>query len=420
MPNTIHHRDPRVTELAPSGAGLRVAVPTRYASGQLASPIPLSSLPLPRVLRTLLALAVLAGTLVWILGPCVPRVDLGPAVSVVGRTGADVVLIERPTGTPRWWAAPASARGAAAARPLPAGILGRPALAATGEIFGLVRNGLVRLELTADEVIQHEALSLPQVPGPLRLVGLDGGDAPVLADGQGRLHVRFDGAWTPLATEAAVAECADPSQIVLSPVGRVLAYPGAEGWTLWLWGPDGPRSLAAPGSGGEAAVFAPDGTCLVVEGRTDGLRRLMLSNGSLEFMALGNLGTSRRVPFSAGFRGDPPVLIAPQRDFEGIVHVFQTQVVNEMRVSLTTGGHHHYAPVVSLDGRSVAYLQAPFDEDGDDAIVESLYVHDFEKGHAVKCLKRRALPGPGRGPLFVGHSPVVALIADGRAILVRP
>ena len=136
-------------------------------------------------------------------------------------------------------------------------------------------------------------------------------------------------------------------------------------------------------------------------------------------MASGNLGFSTRVPFSAGFRGDPLLMVAPVRDNEGYLQLMQTHLRGGGRYGISTGAVHHYHVTISHDGRYLAYCQATFNEDEETPIDEALYLFDFDVGRAVYDFERRG-GGPLQGPLFVGDGPTMVFVAQGRVLLIDP
>lgn len=364
-----------------------------------------------RLLSLLLALSVLALALSWALGPCVPIQDLGPGDELLALPGSPVFVVRRDQ---TWWRFPTDASRAEQGLPLPANVRGRPILAADGSLLLASADGLLSLRPDGTD----ELLALPENEGPLILAGVDHLGQPVLrssASSGGGLRVRHDGAWLSLPD----ALPPEDARVLISAWGPSLAFGTRDGWQAWSWGAGVPVQVTAEGSRGQHAVFTPDGKALIVEGRTDGLFQLNLTDGRLAFMSLGNLGVSRRVPFGAAFRGDPLLLLAPQLDMENHLHVFQTHVSGGGRSSLTTGSDHHYAPTVSHDGRRLAYCQARFSEQLDGAFEESVYVFDFDRGAAVQILRR---PGGqrGAGPVFTGTDGTLLLLANGRVRAVKP
>ena len=370
-----------------------------------------------RILSTLLALAVLAVVVSWLLGPCQPVDDLGPGDELLGSPGAPVFLVRRGTS---WFALPAEARDGMSAMALPADLRGRPALAPDGTLTWLGSDGVARRR----DGMPLDPLPLPGDVGPWSLAGVDGTGEPVLVGGTTQaglsVHVRDGAGWTRLvASDGEPARPAATDDLVFPAEGRAAAFRGTRGWEAWTWGAGAIVRCRAEGCLGVQALFAPDGRALIIEGRTDGLFRLELPSGRLEFMALGNLGASRRVPYSSAFRGDPVLLLAPQWDVDGLLQVFQTHLAGGGRQSLTTGGEHHYGPAVSHDGRRVTYLQARFDEQGEDEIEESIYVHDLQLGLAEQLLRRRG-GARGAGPVFVGTGSTLVLLTEGRVRSIRP
>ena len=387
-----------------------------------------------RPLLTIAAVAFLAAVTWWLVQPDVEFDDLGPGVRIVTRPGVDLILVG--DAADRWRALPSSATKPRQGYPLPDGLRGWPAIDASGDVRALHADGVLRFENgtyvsdidlpsmgTAngqdDDVgpIEHEALLL---------VGLDAAEEPVLLwrSGQGpRLFVRDESGQHWMLLEDADGPARGPermSQVVLSPEARALAFRGDDGWEVWEYGSGQAQRFVADGCRGQYGVFTPDGKALIVDGKVKGLWRLELEDGSLRFMAEGNLGDHERIPFSVGFRGMElngvmaDVMVAPQVDQHGYLQIFQTHVSGGGRWSFGGGFEHHYAPSVSPDGRFLAYVQAKFEKGAGDALRENLYLFDFDTpGDGAIHLGSRAGGRPGQGPAFAGAGDVLVFIAQG-------
>jgi hypothetical protein len=347
-------------------------------------------------------------------------VDLGEADQLVGRPGVDRFLLGGPGG---WRALTARAHLPDDAVDLPPGLIGLPALASDGSVLALIDSELV---VIANDGAIRQGPELPpsSVGSNWELIGVDAADRPVLAcqtnAGRRLLVVETEGdGWLQIAGQDSYASPPAGADVLLSTKRRALAHPGEAGWEVWLFDEFPARRLIAMECTGSSAVFSPLGDALIVDGRTDGIYRLELASGQISFMAAGNLGHSQRVPFSAGFRGDPVLMVAPVRDSEGYLQIVQTHLSGGGRYGISTGAVHHYGVTASQAGRYLAYCQASFDEEGDGTIDESLYLFDFDVGRAVFSFERAG----GRktaGPQFIGTGPTLVYIADGRAWLLDP
>jgi hypothetical protein len=394
-----------------------------------------------RRLLSLLALALLVGVVWWFVRSKLAFDDLGPGVRIVTRPGVDLIVVG--DAAFRWTAFPADAHTRRDGYPLPEGLRGVPALDGTGALHGLFEHAVVRLRGGAVE----GSLRLPELlggePEPVRpkgrranqddarleLVGVDGADQPVLfwrSPKGGRVFVRSPDLqeWRLLELEGEPARLPPGirgDDVVLSHGSRALAFLGRQGWEAWSYGSELAVRRVALDCVGAQAIFTPDGTALVVDGKVKGLWRLELAEQSLRFMADGNLGHTERVPFSACFRevgstdDADMLLVSPQRDHSNYLQIVQTHLSGGGRLSFGQGFMHHYLPAVSLDGRRLAYVQAKIDAGGTEAIQEELFLFDFAHPNDIaQALGSRRGGRPGQGPGFVGDGDVLVFIAQGR------
>ena len=378
-------------------------------------------LSLGRVARLLVSAGILAAVLLWLASSGYEPADLGLGEQLIGRPGVGRFLVGGPQG---WRSLDAEARDPAAGWALPDGLIGLPALAADGSSMALLPTGLVRVGDNG------ELRDGPELPGDdggrsWELVGLDGSDRPVLAtqsgDGSRRLLVmdKLGAGWLELTDSDGLAVLPKGTEVLLSKARRALAFLGQGCWEAWVFDEGIVRRVTAADCSGGFGVFSPEGDALILDGRTDGIYRLELDSGRFSFMASGNLGYSERVPFSAGFRGDPVLMVSPVRDNEGNLQIMQTHLWGGSRYGITIGAVHHYHVTSSHDGRYLAYCQATFDEGGETAFDEALYLFDFDVGRAVYDFERRG-GGLRRGPLFVGDGPNMVFVANGRVLLLDP
>lgn len=373
-----------------------------------------------RALRLLVSAGILAAVLLWLSSPSLQPIDLGSAEQLLGRPGVGRFIVGDARG---WRSLSTEARTPSEAWALPTELIGRPALVSDGSALCLLDGGLVVLGLDG-ELRPGPELPPDAVGSSWELIGVDAGDRPVLAcetvAGRRLLVVEDEGGgWLELSSRKRFASPPPGAEILLSSTRRALAYRGEECWEAWVFDSSPVRRFSAADCSGHSAVFSPEGDALILDGRTDGIYRLELDSGRITFMAKGNLGHSRRVPFAAGFRGDPLLMVAPVRDNEGYLQIVQTHLHGGGRYGISTGAVHHYHAACSQDGRYLAYCQATFDEGGEAAIDEALYLFDFDVGRAVYDFERRS-DGSPRGPLFVGDGPNLVFVADGRVLMLDP
>lgn len=395
-----------------------------------------------RLFAVALALLVLVGLAVWLLGPGVQPVDLGPAQQLVAHPASSVFVLGDGSGGWRVLDAAADADtdadvGAAAAvesAPAPEHRWhGSPVVSAAGRVFGLARREGIhegpaqiadRLELEQLDGPAAEpfVLGLPDGPDGLdwRLLGVTGRRSlPVLLNpGRGEIWWLEQAEWRLLEDAEGAAHCAPDAPFALSDARAALAFRGAQGWEAWSLDSRPAVRRVARDCLGAPAHFTPDGAALVVDGAMMNIYRLELDDGRLGHMADGNLGHTPRVPWTAGVRGDPAMLVVPQFDPQGWLQIVQTNFSGGGRWQFNTGFEHHYLPAVSPAGRWMAYAQSPFDLDGEQPFEEDLYLFDFDHGTApALALGRRAGGSPHQGPAWVARPAGAALlwVADGRA-----
>ncbi|MFT7462606.1 MAG: hypothetical protein ACI9EF_000947 [Pseudohongiellaceae bacterium] len=371
-------------------------------------------------LRLVVSAGILVAVLVWLGSSGLEAVDLGAGEQLLGRPGVTRFLVG---GAQGWSSLSAEVRVPGEAWEFPAGVIGQPALASDGGAMALVPQGLLWLGQDGD-VLPGPEMPPAALGDQWELIGLDGSDRPVLAcetEAGRRLFVVADEGfgWRELSADQGPAAPPPGAEVLLSTARRALAFRRADCWEAWVFDGNPVRRLRATGCLGASAVFSPEGDALILDGRIDGIYRLELNSGRLVFMATGNLGLSDRVPFSAGFRGDPLLMVAPVRDNEGYLQILQSNLLGGGRFGITTGAVHHYHASSSKNGRYVSYCQATFEEGAQGAIDETLYLFDFEVARAVYKFKRLG-GGAFRGPLFVGDGPNWVFIANGRVLLLDP
>jgi hypothetical protein len=367
--------------------------------------------------------------------------DLGPGTHLVTRAGLEFVLVGNAAA--EWRVVFTEGDSKDGGYALPAGLRGWPALDSKGDIHALHGEQVVCLrkgaffksvELPSESKTGRIGKARSVDAEHVKLVGTDAADQPVLmwlSPGGPRLFVRDvdNESWQLLAVgddEAQPIAGIKRDQLLLAPGRRAVAFPGRDGWEAWLYG-SGPvvRRIAEECRGPQAA-FSPGGDALIVDGKVKGLWRFEMEEGTLRFMAEGNLGHHDRIPFSVAFRELEPgdestmVMAAPQRDLHGHLQIFQTHLSGGGRWSLGGGSVHHYAPAFSEDGQLLSYVQADFDDSSSDAPFEDIYLMNLaapQRG-AMHLASRRG-GRPGQGPVFVGDGHALVYIAGGRVKQVK-
>jgi hypothetical protein len=251
----------------------------------------------------------------------------------------------------------------------------------------------------------------------------DGGRRLVLCQGGpfGAAHL------TPITPADGESHVPEGAALITSRRSRALAFLGPDGWEAWSVGDGGlARRAVAERCLRPGALFTPDGETLVVPGRVDGLYRLDLADGSMNFMVEGNPGLSRRVGQSWDFRQVPApdgglqwVLLSPQWDMESRLQIVQAHLRGAGREFMTLGGAHHYGVSLSRDGRLLAYTQAAFDEQENASFVEDVYLFGFDApGSPAILLESRRGGRSDQGPVFVGDGSSLVYLADGDAVRI--
>jgi hypothetical protein len=136
-----------------------------------------------RRLRSLLAwlfpLLVLVGVVWWLASKPVVRYSLGPADELIAEPGIETFLLRVPDEG--WRVHTLASRGAADGRPLPPGVIGRPALLSSGSVVALTPAGLLWVRVGNVIVPGGEQVPLcprDMLPEDVRLEGtIDGQDA---------------------------------------------------------------------------------------------------------------------------------------------------------------------------------------------------------------------------------------------------
>jgi hypothetical protein len=380
---------------------------------------------LRRLFIPLVALGTLAFVVHWLMSKPEVRFRLGPGLDLVARDGVDGFLVHEGDGAWRLYDSRSHAPQDGVAIEA---VIGRPALAADGGAFALQRDGLLRLPHPGSP-------TAPQrfgVPAGSSLLGAAGGHQPVLeapdADGA-RLLLVLVGAsgsnghggprFVPLVDAAGPARLPDdaaPDDAVCAAGGPALALRTPSGWEAWSWDESGAaRRALAEGCFRPGAVFTPDARALIVPGKVEGLWLLALVDGRMSFMAEGNFGYSRRVPSSTAFRGagEHVRLVAPQWNLDGWLQIYQTHLLGGGRAAFGLSFTHHYGAALSEDGRFMAYCQAQFEERGDGAFEEELFVVDFEQDVRTVSVGSRHGGVPWQGPHFVGPGASLVYLAGG-------
>lgn len=377
----------------------------------------------------------LVAVVTWLVTKPVVRFSLGRAVSLVAEVGVPAFALQDAAGGWRLYAA--SARSADEGLRLPEGILGRPALHSDGSAFVLTEVGLSWVHATHPIVPGGEVVQLlgrDALPVGTRLEGVVAGKEPLLSvpAGEHRRLMLCQGGplgsahLTPISLSDGDALVPDGVPLIASRAVRALAFLGPAGWEAWSVQEGGlaTRSLAE-GCTRPGAIFSPDGDVLIVPGRVAGLWKLDLADGSLNLMAEGNPGVSRRVGQTFSFREVPDpaggmqwVLLLPQWDLDRRLQIYQAHLSGGGRGGVTIGAVHHYGVSVSRDGRLLAYTQAVFEERGDDAFVEDLYLLDFDAQTSATMLESRRGGRSDQGPAFVGNGAALVYLADGAAVRI--
>lgn len=377
-----------------------------------------------RLITFLLAAAVLVAVFAWLMDGGVDAVDLGAGEHIVAHPESSRVAID--DGSGRWRVLHAAGDVEPGS---PLALLGAPALAADGTLVGLLAprklDGSEQLVIRAPGQ-PEELVALPRGGGGLpgasgyRLLGLTGPDEqPVIHQRSERSLWRLvDGQWREVVDVGNVAATpAADTPFALCAARAVVAFRGDQGWEAWVLDGEAAVRRVAKGCQGDVAAFSPDGSHLITDGPLTHIYRLDLADGRLTHCADGNLGSHRRLPWSSGVRGDPPMLVAPQLDLHGWLQVVQTHFSGGGRYQFNTGYEHHYLPTVSPEGRWLTYAQTASDLDDDSPFEEDLYLFDFDNGTSpARDLGRRSGGVPLRGPVWARLPDGLALlwVAEGR------
>jgi hypothetical protein len=383
---------------------------------------------LRRLIVPLLAVALLAWVVHWLVSRPVVRFRLGEGEELVGLPGADGFAVREAEGL--WRLYDAAARSQEDGALLPAGVVGEPLVAPDGGAWVLTDAGLLRAPHVHAAGAARLVLPAAALPHEARLAGLPGGKQPALtaSAGDGRellLLLDAEGAGganphlQPLRDtrgSATLPAGAAADDLVDAPGGAALALRTAAGWEAWSWDAAGAgRRVLAEGCTGPGAVFTPDAQFLIVPGRVDGLWELSLADGRLSPMAEGNFGVSRRVGSSHSFRGEGEHmrLVAPQWNMDHWLNIQQTHLFGGGHWAVSLAFMHHYGLALSRDGRFMAYCQARFEESGEDPIDEELWVLDFDEAVDTVYVGSRHGGRARQGPCFVGSGASLVYLADG-------
>lgn len=412
-------------------------------------------------LRVVAVLAIVFAVLLWLTGTSdVEFVDLGYANFIAGPPGAGVVLVQN---VPDRWSV-VDPRDPDARAEIPSPVIGDPVLALGGTVYALHPDGMSMTRADKGVVSRIEGfpvgesdrllgvLMVPSKSGAFRDVPVVGWQAPgdearrvvwvdLIAASTGDLGDVL----RPIETEGGEAVFVpDGRDVHTSRFGPSFAFVGDEGWEAWtLVGEEGePRSrtlssddlgdtairfelpgawdptavrVVAPGHRVPVAHFAPDAESLIIEGRRGGgLYTLDLLDGTLMFMAEGNLGRSRRVASGGGFRGDPPRLVHAEWSREDFLQIFETHLGGGGRMGFKFALMHNYRVALNPSGTRMAYAVASFDETGNQTIVETLYAFDYgDPSRGALELATRAGAWDNWGPLFVDDDTLVWKDLDG-------
>jgi hypothetical protein len=390
---------------------------------------------LRRLILPLLAVAVLAGVVNWLLSKHVVRFRLGPGDEIAGFPGADAFAVREPDGL--WRLYDAAAREPDDGVLLPTGLLGRPAIGPDGGAVSLTEAGLLHTTPARFGGSTKCMVPADKLPADARLVGLAAGAVPVLAapaadgaselvavlgpagcNGDGPYLLSLRDAQGPARLPADAVE----ADVLCAPGGAAIALRTPRGWEAWRWDESGAmRRALAEGCDRPGAVFTPDARHLIVPGKVDGLWQLALADGRMSLMAEGNFGLSRRVPGATAFRdaGENLRLVAPQWNLDGWLQIYQTHLFGGGRWCMSISFTHHYGVALSADGRFMAYCQAQFDEAGDAPFVEEIFVVDFEESVDTVFVGSRTGGAAHRGPLFVGTGASLVYLADGDVLRIE-
>lgn len=385
-----------------------------------------------RRLRSLLAwlvpLLVLVGVVWWLATKPVVRYSLGPADELIAEPGIDSFLLRVPDAG--WSVHTVASRTAADGRPLPGDVIGRPALLSSGSVIALTPEGLLWVRVGTMIVPGGEQVLLcPRdvLPDDVVLEGTIGGKDALLSSPVGTGRRLFICPGSPTSTPALypVMDREGPALVpagaplLLAREARAVAFLGPEGWEAWTVSEAGfaERAVAfectRPG-----AIFTPDGRGLIVPGKVNGIDLLRLDENTKSLMCGGNIGVSRRVPQSWAFQTNPLRLYTPQWDLDGWLQIAQIHVPGPSS-NFNMGGSHHYGVAMSKDERTLAYVQAVFDEEGDQPFAEDVYLFGFDRvDSGAEQIDSREGGRPLQGPCFIGEHSALVYLAGGEAIRI--
>ena len=374
-------------------------------------------------LKLILSLAVLVAAVWWVFfSGTVPVRHLGPATSLLARPGCPLFAVQIEDRT--WKLFDTAARRSGDGRVISGQVEDFPALTQEGVVVWS-DSGLRRVSLENDEVL----LPVEAFAAPARFLGVAGeSDAVFVTEGDAAelwvVGLGDDVSGIPWRLEGRDEETTHriDGPVLLSPFGRSLTFIGEKGREAWSWDEQGKsKNVVAEGFDRPAAVFAEDGKTLVLEGSTDDLRLFSLETGSLGFMAEGNLGWSRRVDSSHGFRGaqEERQLFVPRWFRNGYLQLFHTHFKGGGTHGFKLGFLHHYGVTVSENGASMAYLQADFDEESDNPFTEEIYHFDFNRvSRGAVFLGKREGGLRHAGPTIVGRGQDLVFLLDGEVRLL--
>ena len=381
------------------------------------------------VFAWLVSLLVLVGVVWWLASKPVVRFSLGPASELIAEPGIDAFLLQLPDGS--WKLHTSASRSASDGGALPAGLIGRPALQSNGSVIALTPDGLLWVRAGTLLVPGGEqALLCPHdvLPDDARLEGTIGGKDALLSSATGGSRRLFicpgspflKPALYPVMDRDGPALVPQDATLITARAVRALAFLGERGWEAWKLSDTGLATrFIAEGCSKAGAIFTPDGLSLIVPGRVDGIWCLSLEDGKNNLMSDGNLGISRRVPQSWGFRRDPLRLVTPQWDLDGWLQIMHHHVSGGGKIGFTMGGLHHYGVALSADGSRLAYVQAGFSEQDEEPFMEDLYLFDFDRGDSgAEQIDSRRGGAPGQGPSFLGDGSALVYLSGGEAIRI--